>query len=77
MASSETIETVLCGEDLRPRLCRPSKAQQGEETKIASRLSGVVAVRHVEDALWPSLLQGSLMVPARLGPRAMVALEAR
>jgi hypothetical protein len=45
MAAIKDVETVLCSQDLSLELRHQSSAHEGEERKVVSRLSGVVAGR--------------------------------
>ena len=71
MASPRDIETVLWSEDLPFELRRPSSAHRGEASKVATRLSGVIAGRQQDEVICPYLLRRNLVIPARLGPVAL------
>jgi hypothetical protein len=71
MASTRLVETVLCSQDLPLEFRHRSSAHEGEERKVASRLSGVVAARQPDEVICPYLLRRNLLVPAHLGPAAL------
>jgi hypothetical protein len=76
MASTRVVETVLCSQDLPLEFRRPSSAHQGEETKVATRLSGVIAARQQDGVICPYLLRRNLVIPAHLGPSPLGIFQA-
>jgi hypothetical protein len=67
MASTKDVDMVLCSQDLPLEFRHQSSAHQGEETKIASRLSGVIAARQQDEVICPYLVRRNLVIPAFLG----------
>ena len=68
MASTKDVETVLCSHDLPLEFRHQSSAHEGEERKIVSRLSGVIATRQPDEVICPYMLRRNLVIPAHLGP---------
>jgi hypothetical protein len=68
---------ILCSQDLPLEFRRPSSARHGEETKVATRLSGVIAARQQDEVICPYLLRRNLVIPAHFGPAPLGVLRAR
>ena len=77
MASTKDVETVLCSQDLPLELRHQSSAHEGEERKVLSRLSGVIAARQPDEVICPYMLRRNLVIPAQLGPAASGLYHAR
>ena len=65
MSSTRPVETVLCSQDLPLEFRHRSSAHEGDERKVASRLSGIVPARQLDEVICPYLLRRNLLVPAR------------
>ena len=70
MASTKVVDTVMCSQALPLEFRQQSSARQGEENRIATRLSGVTAARHQDEVICPYLLRRNLLIPAHLEPIA-------
>ena len=77
MASTKVVEMVLCGQRLPQELRHQSSGRQGEENKIAARLSGVVLTRMQDEVICPSLVLRNLVVPLHPGPASQNAVHPR
>jgi len=77
MSSTRPVETVLCRQDLPLEFRHRSSAHEGDERKVASRLSGIVPARQLDEVICPYLLRRILLVPAHLGPMEMGSYQAR
>jgi hypothetical protein len=77
MSSTRPVETVLCSQDLPLEFRRRSSAHEGDERKVASRLSGIVPARQLDEVICPYLLRRNLLVPAHLGPMGLGSYQAR
>jgi hypothetical protein len=77
MASTKVVDTVLSSQALPLEFRHQSSARQGEEARIATRLSGVIPARHQDEVICPYLLRRNLLVPAQLGPVAQGTYQAR
>jgi hypothetical protein len=77
MASTKVVDTILSGQDLPLEFRHQSSAHQGEEGRVATRLSGVIAPRQQDEVICPYLLRRNLVVPAQFGPAAQGFHQAR
>jgi hypothetical protein len=77
MVSTRDVDAVLCNSDLPLELRHQSSADEIEERKVASRLSGVIATGQLDEVICPYLLRRNLIVPAHLGPAANGIYQAR
>lgn len=77
MASTKDVDTVLCSQDLPLEFRHQSSAHMGEERKVASRLSGVIAGRQLDEVICPYMLRRNLVVPRHLGPTSNGFYQAR
>ena len=77
MASTRDFEGVFCGQDLPLELIHQSSAHHGEETRVASRVSGLVAARHQDDVICPYLVRRNLLIPSDLAPPPRMVHAAR
>lgn len=68
MTSTKDVDTVLCSQDLPLEFRHQSSAHMGDERKVASRLSGVIAGRQPDEVICPYMLRRNLVVPRHLGP---------
>lgn len=68
MASTKDVDTVLCSQALPLEFRHQSSVHMGEERKVASRVSGVVAGRQADEVICPYMLRRNLVVPHHLGP---------
>ena len=62
MSSTRPVETVLCSQDLPLEFRHRSSAHEGDERKVASRLSGIVPARQLDEVICPYLLRRNLLV---------------
>src|SRR5829696_8330277 len=53
MSSTRPVGTVLCSQDLPLEFRRRSSAHEGDERKVASRLSGIVPARQLDEVICP------------------------
>ena len=77
MSSTRPVETVLCSQDLPLEFRHRSSTHEGDERKVASRLSGIVPARQLDEVICPYLLRRNLLVPAHLGPMELGSYQAR
>jgi hypothetical protein len=77
MSSTKLFETVLCSQDLPLEFRHRSSAHEGEERKVASRLSGVVPARQLDEVICPYLLRRNLLIPGHLDPMELGSFHAR
>jgi hypothetical protein len=77
MASTRDVDTVLCSNDLPLEFRHQSSADEVEERKVVSRLSGVIAAPQFDEVICPYMLRRNLVVPAHLGPAALGIFQAR
>src|SRR5215211_9490406 len=77
MSSTRPVETVLCSQDLPLEFRHRSSAHEGDERKVASRVSGIVPARQLDEVICPYLLRRNLLIPAHLGPMGLGSYHAR
>jgi hypothetical protein len=68
MAAIEDIDIILPSQDPPEELMRlASSLRQGEEAKVASMLSGMIAARLQDDLICPLMRRRHLVMPAHTG----------
>jgi len=74
MSAIQDVETIVPAQDLPAELVRPvSSHHEGDEPKVASMLSGMVAARDADDVICPLMVRRNLLVPAHRGAMAQSA----
>jgi hypothetical protein len=68
MTSTKEIDTLLASQGLPAELLRlPTSSHQGEEPRVASMLSGIIAARQPDEVICPLMLRRNLIIPAHQG----------
>jgi hypothetical protein len=68
MSSIRDMDGLISGQELPLELRHQSSAHHGEETRVASRVSGLVAARHQDDVICPYLVRRNLLIPSDFAP---------
>ena len=69
MTATKEIDTLLASQGLPMELLRlPTSSHQGEEPRVASMLSGMIAARQPDEVICPLMLRRNLIIPAHQGP---------
>lgn len=68
MTATKEIDTLLASQGLPTELLRlPTSSHQGEEPRVASMLSGMIAARQPDEVICPLMLRRNLIIPAHQG----------
>jgi hypothetical protein len=68
MPATKEIDTILASQGLPMELLRlASSHHAGDEPRVASMVSGIMAARHQDEVICPLMLQRNLVVPAHEG----------
>ena len=68
MTATQDFETILTSRNLPAEFLRVvSSSHQGEQPKVASMVSGMVAARQQDEVICPLMLRRNLVVPAHQG----------
>ncbi|MBA2390559.1 MAG: hypothetical protein H0V67_09940 [Geodermatophilaceae bacterium] len=68
MTSTKDVDTLLFQHDLPLELRRPSGVNEYDETKVATRLSGMITGGQHDEVICPDLLRRNLVIPSNLHP---------
>lgn len=68
MTATKEFDTLLASQGLPMELLRlPTSSHRGEEPRVASLLSGMIAARQPDEVICPLMLQRNLVIPAHQG----------